>query len=243
MLLEAPKRGERNRAGPFHGSSDALAIAELTGKVRPLLVLTANAADAQRLKLELPFFAPELSVCVLPDWETLPYDHFSPHHDLVSERLATLYRMLNSDFDVALVPVVTALSRLMPADYLAGNTFFFKQGGKLAPDTLRRQLTIAGYTHVTQVIAPGEYSYRGGLIDLFPMGSTLPYRIDLFDNEIDTIRSFDVDTCPSRRRSRRPASGSPPRTGPCSRSSRPRRDASAKFASIRCRIGRARNSR
>ena len=194
MLLEAPKRGERNRAGPFHGSSDALAIAELTGKVRPLLVLTANAADAQRLKVELPYFAPELKVCVLPDWETLPYDHFSPHQDLVSERLATLYRMLNGDFDVVLAPVVTALSRLMPADYLAGNTFFFKQGGKLAPDTLRRQLTIAGYTHVTQVIAPGEYSYRGGLIDLFPMGSTLPYRIDLFDNEIDTIRSFDVDS-------------------------------------------------
>ena len=147
-VLPAPRRGEKVRVGPFHGSSDALAIAELTGKVHPLLVLTASAAEAARLTLEIPFFAQALKVCMLPDWETLPYDQFSPHHDLVSERLATLYRMMNGDVDVVVAPVTTALSRLMPADYLASNTFFFKQGGKLSPDALRRQLTIAGYTHV-----------------------------------------------------------------------------------------------
>jgi transcription-repair coupling factor (superfamily II helicase) len=194
MLLSAPRPGERSRAGPFHGSSDALAIAELAGSVRPLLTITADASSAQRLQSELAFFAPALKTCVFPDWETLPYDQFSPHNDLVSERLATLYEMMRATFDVAIVPVTTALTRLMPVEYLAANTFFFTQGGKLAPGELRRQCTIAGYTHVTQVVAPGEYSFRGGLIDIFPMGSALPYRIDLFDEDIDSIRSFDVDS-------------------------------------------------
>ncbi len=197
MLLVAPRPGERTRAGPFHGSSDALAIAELAASVRPahpLLAITADASSAQRLKTELAFFTPALKTCVFPDWETLPYDTFSPHADLVSERLATLYEMMRGTFDVAIVPVTTALTRLMPVEYLAANTFFFKQGGKLSPDDLRRQCTLAGYTHVTQVVAPGEYSFRGGLIDIFPMGSALPYRIDLFDEDIDSIRSFDVDS-------------------------------------------------
>ena len=194
MLLATPRPGERTRAGPFHGSSDALAIAELAGNVRPLLAITADAASAQRLKTELAFFAPALKTCVFPDWETLPYDPFSPHADLVSERLATLYEMMRGTFDVAIVPVTTALTRLMPVEYLAANTFFFTVGGKLSPDALRRQCTVAGYTHVTQVVAPGEYSFRGGLIDIFPMGSVLPYRIDLFDEDIDSIRSFDVDS-------------------------------------------------
>ena len=193
-LIAAPRPGERTRAGPFHGSSDALAIAELAGSVRPLLTITATAAAAQRLFSELAFFAPQLKTCVFPDWETLPYDQFSPHNDLVSERLATLYEMMHATFDVAIVPVTTALTRLMPVEYLAANTFFFKQGSKLSSDALRHQCTIAGYTHVTQVVAPGEYSFRGGLIDIFPMGSALPYRIDLFDDDIDSIRSFDVDT-------------------------------------------------
>ena len=194
MWLIAPRPGERTRAGPFHGSADALAIAELAGKVRPLLTITADAASAQRLKTEITFFAPALKTCVFPDWETLPYDTFSPHADLVSERLATLYEMMRGSFDIAIVPLTTALTRLMPVEFLAANTFFFKQGGKLSPDNLRRQCTIAGYTHVTQVVAPGEYSFRGGLIDIFPMGSALPYRIDLFDEDIDSIRSFDVDS-------------------------------------------------
>ena len=194
MLMEALPPGQRSRVGPFHGSADALAIAELAGKVRPLLVITASAADAQRLLEEIPWFDPALKVHLLPDWETLPYDSFSPHHDLVSERLATLYQIMQQAFDVALAPVTTALYRLTPIEYLAARTFFFKQGEQLAADELRRQLAIAGYSHVTQVLAPGEFSFRGGLIDLFPMGSALPYRLDLFDDQIESIRSFDVDT-------------------------------------------------
>ncbi|HEY9447439.1 MAG TPA: DEAD/DEAH box helicase, partial [Burkholderiales bacterium] len=194
LHLPVPRQGQRERTPPLHGSSDALALARLAQQTRPLLVVTENAWHAQRLLAEIPFFAPGLKVCLLPDWETLPYDHFSPHQDLVSERLAALYQMLNDQFDIAIVPVTTALYRLAPVEYLAGHTFFFKHGERLAPEELRRTLTLAGYSHVTQVVAPGEYSIRGGLIDLFPMGSALPYRIDLFDDEIESIRSFDADT-------------------------------------------------
>ena len=194
LQIPIPPPGQRERAGPFHGSSDALALATLAAHARPLLVVTESAWHAQRLLEEIPFFAPQLKTHLFPDWETLPYDHFSPHHDLISERLGTLYQIMRGEFDIAIVPVATALYCLPPVEYLAANTFFFKQGGKLAAAELRRQFTIAGYTHVTQVLAPGEYSYRGGLIDLFPMGSALPYRIDLFDEEIESIRSFDVDT-------------------------------------------------
>ncbi len=191
---ELPVPGQRASTAALHGSSDALALAALAGRARPLLVLTESAWQAQRLLQEIPFFAPQLRVHLLPDWETLPYDQFSPHHDLVSERLATLCQMMRGEFDIALVPVTTALYRMPPVDYLAGKIFYFRQGARLGADALRHQLTLAGYNHVTQVIAPGEYSFRGGLIDLYPMGSPLPYRIDLFDDVIDSIRSFDVDS-------------------------------------------------
>ena len=191
---ELPAPGQRISTVPLHGSSDAPLLAALAARARPLLVITESAWQAQRLLEEIPFFSPQLRVHMLPDWETLPWDHFSPHQDLVSERLATLCQIARSDFDIALVPVTTALYRFAPVDYITGNTFYFRQGAKLGPDALRLQLTLAGYNHVTQVVAPGEYSFRGGLIDLFPMGSPLPYRIDLFDDVIDSIRSFDVDS-------------------------------------------------
>ncbi|MDH5534377.1 MAG: transcription-repair coupling factor [Betaproteobacteria bacterium] len=194
LSIPLPAPGQRTEAGPFVGSSDALALADLAARARPLLVVTDSAWQAQRLLEEIHYFSPQLRVHQLPDWETLPYDHFSPHRDLVSERLATLYHLMRGEFDVAIVPLTTALYRMMPLEYLAATTFFFKQGEKLASDELRRQLTLAGYTHVTQVLAPGEYCVRGGLIDLFPTGSALPYRIDLLDDEIESIRSFDVDT-------------------------------------------------
>jgi transcription-repair coupling factor (superfamily II helicase) len=193
-LFQLPAPGQRTSTALLHGSSDAPALAALAARARPLLVLTESAWQAQRLLQEIPFFAPQLRVHMLPDWETLPYDHFSPHHDLVSERLATLCQMVRGDFDIALVPVTTALYRMAPVDFITANTFYFRQGAKLGAEALRHQLTLAGYNHVTQVVAPGEYSFRGGLIDLYPMGSPLPYRIDLFDETIDSIRSFDVDS-------------------------------------------------
>jgi transcription-repair coupling factor (superfamily II helicase) len=189
-----PPPRARRRYTRLTGSADALAIARLASGSRPLAVVSASALDAQRLLEEIAWFDPRLRVCLLPDWETLPYDSFSPHHDLVSERLATLYRIHTGDFDVALAPAHTALHRLCPTSYLAAYTFFLEQGTRLDLEALRRQLAVAGYQHVTQVVAPGEFCLRGGIVDLFPMGSALPYRIDLDDELIDTIKCFDVDT-------------------------------------------------
>ncbi len=194
LPLQLPAPGQRASTALLQGSSDAPALAALAARARPLLVLTETAWQAQRLLQEIPFFAPQLRVHLLPDWETLPYDHFSPHHDLISERLATLCQIARGEFDIALVPVTTALYRMAPVDFITANTFYFRQGAKFGADALRHQLTLAGYNHVTQVVAPGEYSFRGGLIDLYPMGSPLPYRIDLFDDVIDSIRSFDIDS-------------------------------------------------
>ncbi|SFW17943.1 transcription-repair coupling factor [Nitrosovibrio sp. Nv17] len=192
--LPIPAPGSIARYPRLEGSSDALALARLSRHARPLVIITESALAAQRLLEEIPFFSPELQIRLLPDWETLPYDAFSPHQDLISERLSTLYRFMNDACDLLIAPVTTALYRMPPPEYLAAHTFFLKQGDTLRLDALRSQLSLAGYTHVTQVLAPGEYSLRGGLIDLFPMGSPIPYRIDLLDDEIETIRTFDVDT-------------------------------------------------
>ncbi|WP_426104919.1 transcription-repair coupling factor [Massilia sp. TSP1-1-2] len=194
-----PKSGSRFALPTLYGSADAYALAvaalALKANKQMLVVIVANASDGQRLLDEIPWFAEEKLAChLLPDWETLPYDAFSPHQDLVSERLATLYEIQNGHCDVLLVPATTALVRLAPPSFLAGYTFFFKQGEKLDEAKLKAQLTLAGYTHNSQVMSPGEYSVRGGLIDLFPMGSALPYRLDLFGDEIETIRTFDADT-------------------------------------------------
>ena len=194
QLPALPRPGARLGLPALAGSADALALAQLAGGGRMLAVVTANPLDAQRLQEEIAWFAPQLRVHLLPDWETLPYDTLSPHHDLVSERLATLYEITRGACDIALIPATTALTRLPPAEYLAAHTFFLKQGARLDVDALRAQLTLAGYQHVTQVVSPGEYSVRGGLIDLFPMGSALPFRIELFDDEVETLRSFDVDS-------------------------------------------------
>ncbi|HXF65572.1 MAG TPA: transcription-repair coupling factor [Burkholderiales bacterium] len=192
---EPPAPGQRARTPLLHGSSDALALAQLARAVRrPLAVFTAAAGDAQRLLEEIPFFDPGLRVHLLPDWETLPYDQLSPHPDLVSERLATLYQLMQRALDLVLVPVTTALQRLAPVEYLAARSFHFRQGERLPLAELRRQLVVAGYSHVTQVVAPGEYCVRGGLIDLFPAGSAVPYRIEFDDETVASIRSFDADT-------------------------------------------------
>lgn len=128
-LTVLPKIGERLQLPAFTGSADALLIAQTAdtarcaGKHRLLTVLTATASDAQRLLDEIPWFSPELRVRLLPDWETLPYDNFSPHHDLISERLATLYGVMRGECDVLLVPASTAAYRLLPPSYLAAYTF------------------------------------------------------------------------------------------------------------------------
>ncbi len=195
-LPALPKAGSRIDLPSLAGSADALALAQLAAAHpgRTLAVVSASAADAQRLLDEIPWCAPGLRVRLLPDWETLPYDHFSPHQDLVSERLATLWAAMQGELDILLVPASTAVYRLAPPEFMAAYTFAFKKGETLDAEKFRKQVTLAGYAHVTQVVSPGEYSIRGGLIDLFPMGSQLPYRLDLFDDEIESIKTFDVDT-------------------------------------------------
>ncbi|WP_180684243.1 transcription-repair coupling factor [Tepidicella baoligensis] len=202
--MELPKLspGKRYALPRPIGSADALLLADLGLREKraghPVAIVTADATDAQRLLEEIPFFAPALRCALFPDWETLPYDSFSPHQDLISERLATLWRIqqrkADEGADVVLVPATTALYRLAPPSFLAGYTFEFKVKQKLDEARLKAQLTLAGYQHVTQVVSPGEYAVRGGLIDLFPMGSPVPYRVDLFDDEIDSIRTFDPDS-------------------------------------------------
>ncbi|MFN7726272.1 MAG: transcription-repair coupling factor [Rubrivivax sp.] len=180
------------------GSADALLLARLARQQadakRLFAIVTAEPADTTRLADELTFFEPGLRCAVFPDWETLPYDTFSPHQDLISERLATLWRVLQREVDVVLLPATTALTRLAPPSFLAGTTFQFKQKQRLDEAKLKSQLTLAGYQHVSQVVSPGEYAVRGGLIDLFPMGSLVPYRVDLFGDEVDSIRTFDPDS-------------------------------------------------
>jgi len=202
--MDLPKLlpGKRYTLPQPAGSADALLLAQLglreKAAGRLTAIVTADAATAQRLLDELAFFAPALRCALFPDWETLPYDTFSPHQDLISERLATLWRISQHDketgADVVIVPATTALYRLAPPSFLAGYTFHFKVKQKLDEAKLKSQLTLAGYTHVSQVVSPGEYAVRGGLIDLFPMGSAVPYRVDLFDDEIDSIRTFDPDS-------------------------------------------------
>ena len=202
MHLPQLQTGKRYTLLQPVGSADALLLAQFgqrekaAGKLTA--IITSDASTAQRLMDEIAFFSPDLRCALFPDWETLPYDTFSPHQDLISERLATLWRIQqrNKDTgaDVVIVPATTALYRLAPPAFLAGYTFEFKVRQKLHETKLKAQLTLAGYSHVTQVVSPGEYAVRGGLIDLFPMGSPVPYRVDLFDDEIDSIRTFDPDS-------------------------------------------------
>ena len=202
MHLPSLATGKRFTLPRPPGSADALLLAQLAEREkaagRITAIVTSDATDAQRLLEEISFFAPDLRCALFPDWETLPYDSFSPHQDLISERLATLWRISQRDkaqgADVVLVPATTALYRLAPPRFLAAYTFEFKAKQKLDEAKLKAQLTLAGYSHVTQVVSPGEYAVRGGLIDLFPMGSQVPFRVDLFDNEIDSIRTFDPDS-------------------------------------------------
>jgi len=202
MHLPSLATGKRFTLPRPPGSADALLLAQLAEREkaagRITAIVTSDATDAQRLLEEISFFAPDLRCALFPDWETLPYDSFSPHQDLISERLATLWRISQRDkaqgADVVLVPATTALYRLAPPRFLAAYTFEFKAKQKLDEAKLKAQLALAGYSHVTQVVSPGEYAVRGGLIDLFPMGSQVPFRVDLFDNEIDSIRTFDPDS-------------------------------------------------
>ncbi|HTN34591.1 MAG TPA: transcription-repair coupling factor [Marinobacter sp.] len=206
---EFPEKAADHRTwGQLHGSSDALAICESARAHKGLtLVITRNTADANRLEQAMRFFlglpvndqepaitADGLELLSLPDWETLPYDLFSPHQDITSRRIRTLHRLPATTHGVLVVPARTLMHRLPPVNYLQGNTLLLEVGQSLDIHTWRMQLEAAGYRHADNVYEHGEYAVRGAILDIFPMGSSHPYRIDLFDNEVETLRTFVPET-------------------------------------------------
>lgn len=181
--------------GNLPGAALSLAIAEAASSAgRFTLLLTADSQAADRLEQELRFFAPDLPVLPFPDWETLPYDLFSPHQDIISQRIASLYRLPELSHGILVVPITTALHRLAPTRFLLGSSLVLDVGQTIDVEQMRLRLEASGYRCVDTVYEHGEFAVRGALIDLFPMGSKLPYRIDLFDNEIETLRTFDPET-------------------------------------------------
>lgn len=194
MTYPIPKPREKSRWLNLSQGSLPLALARYLPHKQLKVVLTQDAEQALRLQTAWRFFRPHDTAVFLPDWETLPYERFSPHQDLVSERLSALWQIKSGAADVLFVPVATAMQKLPPVPFLAGCTFWLKTGQTLDIGRLKSDLVDAGYNHVSHVVAAGEFAVRGGIVDLFPMGSEMPYRIDLFDDEIDSIKTFDTET-------------------------------------------------
>lgn len=191
-----PDSRQTLRWGCLHGASPALLIAAAANRYRGLvLAVVPDSQTALRLETELRVFgSPALDILAFPDWETLPYDVFSPHQDIVSQRLAALYRLPQRRRGVLVVPVATLMQRLSPRGYLDRYALMLKVGERLGLDSFRQRLEAAGYVCVSQVVEHGEFAVRGAILDLFPMGAERPYRIELFDDEVESIRDFDPDT-------------------------------------------------
>ncbi len=183
-----------------HGSARALLLAEAARSHQGLLVVVARDTQrAQALEAELAIFADGLPVLQFPDWETLPYDAFSPHPEIVSQRIATLYQLPGVKRGMLVVPIATLMQRIAPHSHITGSSLVLAKGQKLDLASEQRRLEASGYRHVPQVAEPGDFAVRGALLDIFPMGTAEPYRIELFDDEVDSIRSFDPETQRSQR--------------------------------------------
>ncbi|SHM07410.1 transcription-repair coupling factor [Rhodanobacter sp. OK091] len=192
-LPTTPK--QRRYWTPPHGSARALLIAEAARTHDGLLVaVTRDTQRAQALEAELNIFGGGLPVLHFPDWETLPYDVFSPHPEIVSQRIATLYQLPNVKRGVLVVPVATLMQRIAPRAHITGSGLVLARRQKLDLLAEQRRLEASGYRHVPQVAEPGDFAVRGALLDIFPMGTAEPYRIELFDDEVESIRSFDPET-------------------------------------------------
>ena len=194
-------KGGQSRAwwrAPSSGTALAAAIAAAAQRhAGPLLVVARDNHAAHQLEADLRLLAAGndgLPVLGFPDWETLPYDRFSPHPDIVSQRLATLARLPGLQRGIVVVPVATLMQRLAPLGHVLGNRFDLRSGQRLDLDAEKRRLESAGYRNVPQVQDPGDFAVRGGLLDVYPMGSDAPFRLELLDDEIDTIRVFDPES-------------------------------------------------
>jgi len=193
----------RHYWGRLYGSSKALALHALSIRARrPLLVITPDLHQLSHLTQGLEFYrghaGDAYTPMTFPDWETLPYDQFSPYQDIISDRLATLSRLPGMEQGVLTVAVSTAMHRLLPRDYLSAYSLQLKVGQELRIEPFRAELTNGGYRFVSQVMEHGDVALRGSILDIFPMGTRQPYRIDLFDETIDSIRSFDPESQRSR---------------------------------------------
>jgi transcription-repair coupling factor (superfamily II helicase) len=189
------KPGSRTAVGPCPDASAAMIVANMASHERLIVVITPSTGAAAEFERELAFFLEDSTpILTLPDWETLPYDNFSPHQDIVSERLATFHQLPKTASGVLIAPISTLMQRTPPTYYIEGSSFDLTLGQSLVVDTFVKNLTLNGYRAVETVYEHGEYAVRGALLDVFPMGSSLPYRIDLFDSDIETLRTFDPET-------------------------------------------------
>jgi transcription-repair coupling factor (superfamily II helicase) len=187
--------GKRTAVGPLVGAAESAAISELAKTTPLILVITATTAAAHNLASELPFFLnDDREILLVPDWETLPYDNFSPHEDIVSDRLKALSLLPTLESGVVIVSVTTLMHRLAPRHFIDAGVLSLKTGETLNAEQFVRNLTRNGYRSVDTVFEHGEFATRGSLLDVFPMGSDEPLRIDLFDGEIESLRSFDPET-------------------------------------------------
>ncbi|MBA2656362.1 MAG: transcription-repair coupling factor [Tatlockia sp.] len=198
-LIQHPKIAAKQTWGQLHGCSLSLALAEYCQETRGIkLLITPDNLTAGQLAAELNFFLADEQIkqelLFFPDWETLPYDQFSPHQDLISERLATLSRLQQSDNAIVISSVSTLMHRLCPPQFLHHHALMLKENQSLDLEQFRQQLQQAGYRCVNKVLEHGEFAIRGAIIDVYPMGSKLPFRIELFDNDIESLRQFDPET-------------------------------------------------
>ena len=191
-----PAPGEGQAWSGLPDAAAALGLARLAaGRERPVVAVVADEHRAYRLEDEIRFFAGEsLPVEHFPDWETLPYDVFSPHADIVSARLAALHTLPRGGRRLVIVSADTLLQRLPPTSYVEGRALILRVGERLDPVAMRERLEAAGYAAVSEVRAHGEFALRGSVLDLYPMGTETPFRLDLFDDEIEAIRRFDPET-------------------------------------------------
>ncbi|WP_422505490.1 transcription-repair coupling factor [Stenotrophomonas sp. GZD-301] len=163
----------------------------------PLLVIARDNHGANQIEADLRTLlgsSADLPVVAFPDWETLPYDAFSPHPDIISQRLAALHHLPTLRRGIVVVPVQTLLQHLAPLKYIVGGSFDLKVGQRLDLDAEKRRLESAGYRNVPQVMDPGDFAVRGGLLDVYPMGADAPLRVELLDEDIDSIRAFDPES-------------------------------------------------
>ncbi len=197
LQITLPSRtDERIQWGQLYGNSPSLAIAAAAQAYDGLIIVTlADLHEVSRIQNEVRFFLNDsIPLLTFDDWETLPYDLFSPLPGLISQRLLTLHRLQNVKKGVLVTTVSTLMQRLCPKSYLDANSLLIHCGQKISLSESRRSLEQSGYHHVSQVMSHGEFSVRGSLLDIFPMGNKAPFRIDMFDDEVDTIRTFDPET-------------------------------------------------